>query len=239
MKKGSNSITEYINKVRILADEMALAGKKIDNEELISYIFIGLGFKYNSIVSALVARPSTLSIGEVYSQLLSYEQCIDLVLIIGDQAVVIWRSILMIDAHAPALSILADSTVSSTEVHPTPMLCLESISDLPLGMGSSTMGGGGLAISAGDNNTLCHHNLQHCQNLHQALLLALLLIKHRNHRLVCKEVYAKTKNYTYGTIKYGFLAASGEPSNLEDALHDKNWKHAMDDEYEALIKNKT
>jgi hypothetical protein len=52
-------------------------------------------------------------------------------------------------------------------------------------------------------------------------------------------VYAKTKNYTYGTIKYGFLAASGEPSNLEDALHDKNWKHAMDDEYEALIKNKT
>jgi hypothetical protein len=100
-------------------------------------------------------------------------------------------------------------------------------------------GGRGLAISAGDNNTLCHHNLQHCQNLHQALLLALLLIKHRNHRLVCKEVYAKTKNYTYGTIKYGFLAASGEPSNLEDALHDKNWKHAMDDEYEALIKNKT
>jgi hypothetical protein len=65
MKKGSNSITEYINKARILADEMALAGKKIDNEELISYIFISLGFKYNSIVSALVARPSTLSIGEV------------------------------------------------------------------------------------------------------------------------------------------------------------------------------
>jgi hypothetical protein len=74
MKKGSDSITEYINKACILADEMALTGKKIDDEELISYIFIGLDFEYYSVVSALVVRSGTLSIGEVYSQLLSYEQ---------------------------------------------------------------------------------------------------------------------------------------------------------------------
>jgi hypothetical protein len=32
----------------------------------------------------------------------------------------------------------------------------------------------------------------------------------------------KPKIYTGGTVKYGFLIASGGPRNLEDALHDKN-----------------
>jgi hypothetical protein len=56
---------------------MALTRKKIDDEELISYIFVELDFDYNSMVSALVVRPDTLSIGEVYSQLLSYKQRIE------------------------------------------------------------------------------------------------------------------------------------------------------------------
>jgi hypothetical protein len=75
--QGVTSITEYINKAHILTDEMALAGKKIDDEELISYILVGLDFEYNYVVSALVMRPDTLSIGEVYSQLLSYEQHVE------------------------------------------------------------------------------------------------------------------------------------------------------------------
>jgi hypothetical protein len=74
MKKGNDSIIEYVSKARTLADEMAITGKKIDDEELISYILAGLDYEYNSVVSALVARPDAISIGEVYSQLLSYEQ---------------------------------------------------------------------------------------------------------------------------------------------------------------------
>jgi hypothetical protein len=77
MKKGNDSIAEYVNKARTLADEMVLAGKKIDDEELISYILTGLDFKYNSVVSALVARPDAIMFGEVYSQLMSYEQHIE------------------------------------------------------------------------------------------------------------------------------------------------------------------
>jgi hypothetical protein len=77
MKKGSDSITEYVSKAWTLADEMALTSKKIDDEELISYILTGLDFEYNSVVSALVARPNAITIGEVYSQLMSYEQCIE------------------------------------------------------------------------------------------------------------------------------------------------------------------
>jgi histone deacetylase 1/2 len=50
----------------------------------------------------------------------------------------------------------------------------------------------------------------------------------------------KTKVYTNDTIRYGNLASvSPEPTNVSEALSDKNWKHAMDVEYAALMKNKT
>jgi hypothetical protein len=49
----------------------------------------------------------------------------------------------------------------------------------------------------------------------------------------------KPKIYRDGTVRYGCLAQDGEPRTLEHALANKNWKHAMDSEYDALIKNKT
>jgi histone deacetylase 1/2 len=50
----------------------------------------------------------------------------------------------------------------------------------------------------------------------------------------------KPKNYTAGTIRYGQLATTTEgPIDLQHALADRNWKHAMDVEFDALIKNKT
>jgi hypothetical protein len=39
--------------------------------------------------------------------------------------------------------------------------------------------------------------------------------------------------------KYGFLTSNGEPNSVEDNLGDQNWKHAMDLEYDAWMKNKT
>jgi hypothetical protein len=48
--------------------------------------------------------------------------------------------------------------------------------------------------------------------------------------------------YTDGTVKYGkqgFLTHSGEPYFIDDTLADKNWKIAMDSEYDASMKNKT
>jgi hypothetical protein len=49
----------------------------------------------------------------------------------------------------------------------------------------------------------------------------------------------KPKIYKDGTIRYGCLAYSDEPRSIDDALSDKNWKLAMDIEYDALMKNKT
>jgi hypothetical protein len=49
----------------------------------------------------------------------------------------------------------------------------------------------------------------------------------------------KPKIYTDGTIRYANLAMVTEPKNLVDALHNPNWKAAMDVEFGALQKNKT
>jgi histone deacetylase 1/2 len=49
----------------------------------------------------------------------------------------------------------------------------------------------------------------------------------------------KPKVYTDGTVRYGCLTASGELQSLDEALNSRDWKLAMDAEYNALIDNKT
>jgi hypothetical protein len=52
----------------------------------------------------------------------------------------------------------------------------------------------------------------------------------------------KEKKFTDGTIRYGHLVMKTEPREPRDlaaALEDKNWKVAMDDEIQALDRNKT
>jgi hypothetical protein len=48
----------------------------------------------------------------------------------------------------------------------------------------------------------------------------------------------KPKFYKDGTVRHGCFAQASEPRSLEDALADKNWKNAMNSEYDALMKNK-
>ena len=45
--------------------------------------------------------------------------------------------------------------------------------------------------------------------------------------------------YTDGTIRYGLLTSTGEPRNIKEALDNATWKQAMDEEYDALMQNKT
>jgi hypothetical protein len=49
----------------------------------------------------------------------------------------------------------------------------------------------------------------------------------------------KEKVFTNGTVRYGCFAISEEPQDLSTVLEDKHWKAAMDDEFNALIKNNT
>ena len=74
-KKGDLSITEYISKMRTLGDEMANTGKPLDDNELVSYILTGIDSDdYNPVITSLIIRVEPVKVGEVFSQLLSFEQ---------------------------------------------------------------------------------------------------------------------------------------------------------------------
>jgi hypothetical protein len=71
--KGTQSVTEYVGKMRTLGDEMAAAGKPIDNDELLTYILTGLDIEFNPVVTSLLSRKESVTVSEAYSQLLAFE----------------------------------------------------------------------------------------------------------------------------------------------------------------------
>jgi glutathionylspermidine synthase len=77
-QKGSSSMAEYVLKMKTMGNEMALTRKKLDDEELISYILAGLDYEYNSLVSSIAARVEPVTLGDMYSQLLAFETRLEL-----------------------------------------------------------------------------------------------------------------------------------------------------------------
>jgi hypothetical protein len=59
-----------MNKMRSLRDEMTAADRILEDEELVEYVFTGIGPEYDPIVSAVIARNTP---SELYSQLLALE----------------------------------------------------------------------------------------------------------------------------------------------------------------------
>ena len=70
-QKGSSTIDDYFNKMKSLANDMVAVGKCLEDEEIISYVLAGLDMDFNLIVSVVVARMELLSLGELYTQLVS------------------------------------------------------------------------------------------------------------------------------------------------------------------------
>lgn len=77
-KKGNRSVAEYVGKMKALADEMASAGKALDDEELVSYILAGLDFDYNSVVTTVTGRTDPISVNELYGLLVGFESRLEL-----------------------------------------------------------------------------------------------------------------------------------------------------------------
>jgi hypothetical protein len=50
-----------------LSDEMATAGRTLDEEERVEYILTGLNHEYDPIVSTVIARESLVSPSELYA----------------------------------------------------------------------------------------------------------------------------------------------------------------------------
>jgi hypothetical protein len=66
-QKGTSTIAEFFSKIKSLADDMASAGKKLEDEKIASYILAGLDMEYNPVVSSISARVEPLTLGELYT----------------------------------------------------------------------------------------------------------------------------------------------------------------------------
>jgi hypothetical protein len=85
-KKENMTVAQYYGKMKGLADEMAAAGKPLDDEELVMYICNGLDPEFNPLVSALITRVEPVTPTELYSQLLSFETRLELQLGTGSSS---------------------------------------------------------------------------------------------------------------------------------------------------------
>ena len=73
-QKGNQSVAAYFAAMRGLADELAAAGKPIQDDELIFYLLHGLDMDYQPLVSALDARVTPVSLDELYAMLSNFDQ---------------------------------------------------------------------------------------------------------------------------------------------------------------------
>nr|XP_016438429.1 PREDICTED: jmjC domain-containing protein C-like [Nicotiana tabacum] len=71
--KDSLSITEYLQAIRSLSDELATAGAPVSNSELILKILSGLGTEFREISVAIRSRDNTVTYEELYEKLLDHE----------------------------------------------------------------------------------------------------------------------------------------------------------------------
>jgi hypothetical protein len=72
------TVAEYVGKMKSLGDEMAAAGRPLEDDELVEYILTGLDEEFDSLVSSVLARSELITISELYSQMLAFETRIDL-----------------------------------------------------------------------------------------------------------------------------------------------------------------
>lgn len=71
--KDNLSVTEYIGKMKTLADKMSSTDKPLNDEEMMSYILAGLANDYEPVVSSLVGKAEAIPVVEIYTQLPSFE----------------------------------------------------------------------------------------------------------------------------------------------------------------------
>jgi hypothetical protein len=71
-KKKGVPAADYFCNMKMLADTLAAIGQPLKEEEVISYILVGLGPNYDSLVTSLGVKDD-LTLDEIYSHLLAYE----------------------------------------------------------------------------------------------------------------------------------------------------------------------
>ncbi|CAL8085961.1 unnamed protein product [Prunus armeniaca] len=72
-KCGTSSITDFVDQMTAVADSLALAGKPVDDDDLIDLILNGLGPAYESAVNSIQSRDPPMALDDVITFLLTAE----------------------------------------------------------------------------------------------------------------------------------------------------------------------
>lgn len=78
LKKGNMTTSVYFNKMKAIADELAGAGKKVEDDKMISFILTGLDSEYNPIVTSVMGCTDQISLSELYTQVMAYESRLEM-----------------------------------------------------------------------------------------------------------------------------------------------------------------
>jgi hypothetical protein len=76
-RKGDQSAAIYYNKMKGFTNEMAAAGKPMEDDDFISYVLAGLDQNYNSFLENIASK-TEITLDTVYSQLLVAEARLEL-----------------------------------------------------------------------------------------------------------------------------------------------------------------
>lgn len=66
-------MSDSVSTMKSLADNLATVGKGVEEDDLISYILVGLGAEYDPVVVNITGRTYQLTLQEVFSLLLNHE----------------------------------------------------------------------------------------------------------------------------------------------------------------------
>jgi hypothetical protein len=71
------SAAVYFGKLKVIVDELAMAGKKLDEDDVINTLLSGLDSEYNPLVEAIFGHlDQGISLSEAYSMLHTAEACL-------------------------------------------------------------------------------------------------------------------------------------------------------------------
>lgn len=73
ISKGSRSVIEYMQAIKACADQLSALGKKIEHEDLIDRVLLGLDDSYNSVIESVNARDTPISFEELHEKLINKE----------------------------------------------------------------------------------------------------------------------------------------------------------------------
>uniref|UniRef100_A0A803P1W3 Integrase catalytic domain-containing protein n=1 Tax=Cannabis sativa TaxID=3483 RepID=A0A803P1W3_CANSA len=100
IQKGNLSITDYYDKVKLLADSLSSGGHPLDDSDLIMHMLNGLGPEYDPVVVHVTSLVDILSLESIQSMLLTHESRLERHYTINDSSSKIMANLTVHNSHS-------------------------------------------------------------------------------------------------------------------------------------------